>query len=41
MKLFGGIEFEKRRKSVAIILVNLSKKFYDHYNYPASKHGDY
>ena len=41
MKLSGGIEFEKCRKSVAIFLVNLSKKFYDDHNYPAVKHGDY
>ena len=41
MKLLVEIEFEKRRKSVAIILINLSKKFYDDHNYPAAKHGDY
>lgn len=41
MGLFQEIEFEKRRKSVAIILVNLRKKFYDNHNYPAAKHGDY
>ncbi len=40
MSLFREIEFEKCRKSVAIFLVNLSKKFYDNHNYPADKHGD-
>ena len=41
ISLFETIEFEKRRKSVAIILVNLSKKFYDNHNYPTAKKGDY
>lgn len=39
MSLFEEIQFEKRSKSVAIILANLSKKFYDNQNYYASKEG--